>query len=447
MRLLRGDQPKAFESIRDFLQGDDKMHLLSGAAGTGKTFTLGEVVQYVKVKRLRSLITAPTHKAVKVLKALINSDENYSTIHSALGMKEVISDHGAISFKVDPKMDYPAEKYDLIIIDEASMLDDAIFEELVNLSERNKKILFVGDPYQIPPVNHIHAKPFLKSIQAQYKIRVSTLNEIIRQAEGSPIIAYASSIRMDIHKPVQIFNSQEVQNDLGAVFTLPMTERITFLNSVLPLFKSVEYKNDIDHIKVIGWRNITVDTYNKLIREYIFGENIPKIIVGDKLIADAPVVEGRQVLISTNEEMEVQDVKIAEEELSEEFILKYYKIKVRVLGRSDKYVQYMLRIIHEDSEKIFDKICRLQVHLAKSFPIGSYKARSSWMDYYEFLNHWHKMKYSYCITAHKSQGSTYNTAYILAWDILMNNDTTERNRILYTACTRPSRTLYVEYET
>jgi hypothetical protein len=211
------------------------------------------------------------------------------------------------------------------------------------------------------------------------------------------------------------------------------------------MFKSIEYENNIDYVKVIAWRNHVVDTYNKLIMQYIFGENLPKIIIGDKLIADAPVIEDKKVMISTNEEMVVLGAEIEEEELSEEFKLKYYKTHVKILDRTDKYDQYIIRIIHEDSEKMFDKICQLQRHLAKSFPIGSYQARSSWMDYYEFLNHWHQVKYSYCITAHRSQGSTFHAAYVLAWDILINNDVLERNRILYTAVTRPSHKLYIEY--
>jgi ATP-dependent exoDNAse (exonuclease V) alpha subunit len=359
-------------------------------------------------------------------------------------MREYINNDGTLSFKADPAAGYPAENYKLIIVDEASMLDDTIFEELVNLSDRGKKILFVGDPFQTPPVNHIHARPFIKSHQQRCGIGVSTLNEIIRQAQGNPSIAYATSIRMDIHKPVQIFKRGEVKNDLGGVFTLPKTELSIFMNDILPLFKSVEYQADIDFIKVIGWRNITVDTYNKLIRQYIFGENLPKIIIGDRLILDAPVIEDRKVLISTNDECEVLDTEIETEELSDLYKLRYYKARIRVFN-NDIFNEYMIRIMHEDSEKDFEKILSMQRTLAKSYPSGSFKAKSAWIDYYEFYNHWARVKYSYCITVHRAQGSTYYNAYVLAWDILMNHDVLERNRILYTAATRPSHNLYVEY--
>jgi len=444
MRELKAEQAVAFEDIRAFIETGSGMYLLTGAAGTGKTYTLGEVVSYCLLKHIKVLVTAPTNKAVRILKKLVDEKADYRTIHSALGLKEFIDAHGILSFKADPHAGYPAEDYAVIIIDESSMLDDTIFNEIVNLVKGGKKILFVGDPFQIPPVNHIHAKPFLKSIQAENRISISTLNEIVRQAQDSPVITYATSIRSDIHKPVQIFKRGEVKKNLGAVFILPRTDFSIFLNEILPKFKSVEYQNDIDYIKVLAWRNVTVDTYNKLIREYIFGENLPKIIVSDKLIADAPITEDRKVLISTNDEMEVLSTTVEYEELSDQYGLSYYKARVRVFS-NDIFNEYMIKIIHEDSEKTFEKILLLQKTVATSYPVGSYKSKSAWIDYYEFYNHWAKVKYSYCVTAHKSQGSTYHTAYVLAWDILMNQNILERNRILYTASTRPSTNLFIEY--
>jgi len=53
------------------------------------------------------------------------------------------------------------------------------------------------------------------------------------------------------------------------------------------------------------------------------------------------------------------------------------------------------------------------------------------------------VSYSYSITAHKSQGSTYNTTFVLEDDINVNIDVVERNRIKYTAYTRASNKLYV----
>src|SRR5664279_5443518 len=138
MRELKAQQAVAFEDIRIFIEIGSGMHLLTGAAGTGKTFTLREVVEYAIMKHIKVIVTAPTNKAVKVLKKMVDLKVIFATIHSALGMKEFIDPHGVLSFKADPKAGYPAEDYDLIIVDESSMLDDTIFAELVHLKGRGK---------------------------------------------------------------------------------------------------------------------------------------------------------------------------------------------------------------------------------------------------------------------------------------------------------------------
>lgn len=445
MRELKGEQPIAFEKLKEFVDIGTGMHLLQGYAGTGKTFLMGEIVQYCKMKSVSILATAPTHKAVKVLKDKTQISTDFATIHSALGMKEFIDDDGNLSFRSDPLLGYPAEKYDLILIDEASMIPDVIFDDLAKLAGKGKKVLFVGDPLQIPPVNHDYAMPFLRKVQEEYNIGVATMKEIIRQAVGNPIIENAHDIRTRIEERVPILKRQPVQTDVGEVIHVPMGFQDLFQNQVLPMYKTATYLRDIDYVKVIGWRNDTVNMYNYMIREHIFGEGLPKIVVGDRLIADAPIIENSIIHVSTNEEMIVEGVTEEEEDLGGDYILRYYKTRIKVIGRTGVFNEYMIRIIHENSEAAYDKICQLQIKLAKTYPKGSYQSKSAWMDYYKFIEHWHKVKYSYCITAHKSQGSTYDTAYVLQWDIMANQDVFERNRILYTACTRPSRNLYIEY--
>lgn len=439
MRELKTDQAAAFEDIKIFINlAGGGIHLLTGCAGVGKTYLLGDLVDEMK-KHGKVLVTAPTNKAVKVLKRFIITTTDFSTTHSALGMKEHIDESGNLTFKRDPMLGYPADNYTHIVVDEASMIGDEMFVELIQLSESGKKILLVGDPLQIPPVNHEFAPPFDREVRRTYNIEVSSLETIVRQAENSSILQFSKHIRENIHKPIQILNSQEVKNDIFMIKRREEGE--IFQNQILPLYKSEHYNRSTDYIKVIAWRNKTVDKYNDMIRKYIFGDNLPKIVQGEKLILDAPVMDGRKVIIATNEEVEVLSCEVRTEE---NFNMKYYWTRVRVIDRG-VFDEYMLKVIHEDSEDRYKEILRLQAILAKSYPKKSYQAKSAWLDYYEFIQYWHHVKYSYCITAHKSQGSTYNIAYVHKWDIDTNINVYERNRILYTACTRPSQTLYVIY--
>jgi ATP-dependent exoDNAse (exonuclease V) alpha subunit len=70
-------------------------------------------------------------------------------------------------------------------------------------------------------------------------------------------------------------------------------------------------------------------------------------------------------------------------------------------------------------------------------------ADKSWVVYYNLIRRYADVGYGYSISCHKSQGSTYNTAFVLEDDIDANWDIIERNRIKYTAYTRPSKKLYV----
>jgi exodeoxyribonuclease-5 len=96
-------------------------------------------------------------------------------------------------------------------------------------------------------------------------------------------------------------------------------------------------------------------------------------------------------------------------------------------------------ILHEDSQMDFNKLA----NTLKQRAIQKKGKDKSWIVYYNFLRKYADVSYAYAITAHKSQGSTYNTTFVLEDDIDMNLDVIERNRIKYTAYTRSSKKLYV----
>jgi len=118
---------------------------------------------------------------------------------------------------------------------------------------------------------------------------------------------------------------------------------------------------------------------------------------------------------------------------------------VNVFRDNEGWTEWMVRLIHEDSEKEYNDLLKLQADYAKSLQPGSYQARSAWIDFYAFKRVFFWVRYSYSITCHKSQGSTYEIAVVMEDDIETNRNTYEKNRILYTACTRPRRDLIVIY--
>ena len=191
---------------------------------------------------------------------------------------------------------------------------------------------------------------------------------------------------------------------------------------------------------------------NDVIRKVIYGDEAlgSKILVGEKLIANSPILQGETVILNTNEEFTVDSFNIKSDDLryqisdnpDEDLLsvtLKYYDAVVSYLDDEDDIIKVNIEILHEDSEDEFKKIA----NMFKLRAIEKKGKDKSWLIYYNFLRKYADVNYAYCTSAHKSQGSTYNTAFVLEDDIDMNLDVIERNRIKYTAYTRASKKVYV----
>ena len=442
---LKLDQKTAFDKIKIFLkQPPGGMFLLEGSAGTGKTFLTNNIVSYIKSTSNKKIaVTAPTHKALKVLKKFIEGKVHFSTTHSILGLKEVIDGYGNIKFKRQEYKDPPLIDYDILIVDEASMIRDDIFKDIAYFTNTGKKVIFIGDPYQTPPVGRKNSIVFEKEARSQYNIQSARLEYIIRQEQEHPILQVADSLKKGILKPSPLMEKRSNSNPLGEVRFASREDENELFSEILPFFGDDTFKNDPDYIKITAWRNKTVDYYNQMVRNYLFGENIPKIIPGEKLIiVNHPFVVEKQVLLSINEELDVLEVTTDTFDVDENNKIKFYRVKVKAYQETI-YNEYSIDIIHEDSEQDYADICYMLKNYALHQKQGSTEARMAWMDYYSFKRKWVDVSYNYAITAHKAQGSTYNNAVVMWWDYITNKKIYERNRVLYTAITRPDTRLYI----
>lgn len=449
--VLTDDQQRIFDSMVSFTEQYQKnMILITGYAGTGKSTTLNEFIKWF-IRDSNTLfqnvaVTAPTHKAVKVLKKMAMENElddekvDYSTLHSILGLRPMINDHGEQIFVRDKMVQSKFPLYDLIIIDEASMVDDKLFDEILKQNTRNSKIIFMGDPEQIPPVNQDYAIPFIKEEQEKYGIEVFSLTKIMRQAESNPIIRISKSIRDSSFERIDQGNFlSEDQNGHGVYFLSKSKEERNKIRQLLKeYFTSEQFQKDSDYVKVLAWRNKTVDDFNRLIRGFIYGENADKITIGEKLIADKPIINDMgEVIVNTNEDLVVENISIDTKTIYN-VPLKFYK--TRTTG--DDGIIKDIDIIHESSEAIFNRMLVQLADKAKELPKGT-KRTNAWKNFYETKEMFAEVKYNYAITSHKSQGSTYNNAFVIATDINANPREDEKRRILYTACTRPKERLFI----
>jgi ATP-dependent exoDNAse (exonuclease V) alpha subunit len=455
---LNKDQREAFDGLKDFIynKNDDNIYVLKGWAGTGKTYCVSILVRYVldviypDKNWYKIAVTGPTNKSVRVIKkttGIRNPRVIFQTIHKMLGLTERITQDGQQEFVNQGDFVPQIEKIKLLIIDEVSMLNDDLFHEILRYRDR-VKIICMGDPAQIPPVGKPDCIPFRDEFSEMYGIKTIDLKTIMRQKGDNPIIDTSVTIRNDLENPYVDTGNDTKLNERGEgieIININSSERrVTFTDILSSYFKTDEFKEDSEYSKIIAWRNKTVETMNNLVRKVIYGEeNIgSKILVGEKLIANNPIIDMNQILFNTNDEFSVENFEIKTEKVrveGEEGVLKYYETGVIYLNDDDKKVCYYIDILHEDSESYFNVLAGK----LKKIAIEKRGKEKSWIKYYDFIRRFADVSYAYAITAHKSQGSTYNTAFVLEDDIDVNTNIVERNRIKYTAFTRSSKKLYV----
>ncbi len=159
----------------------EKVHIITGGPGTGKSTITNAIIAITKKRTNEILLAAPTGRAAKRLTQITH--QKAFTIHALLEM-----DFKSGGFKKN--RDNPL-KCDLLIVDEASMIDTSLLFYLLRAIPSHARLLFVGDIDQLPSVG---AGNVLRDIIQSGFIGVTRLTEIFRQAKGSKIITNAHRI-------------------------------------------------------------------------------------------------------------------------------------------------------------------------------------------------------------------------------------------------------------
>lgn len=175
-------EKRQIEAIYTFFK--ESFSILTGGPGTGKTTIVKGILQLYKkfYPNANIALCAPTGRAAKRLSQL--SDANATTIHSLL--KWDLESNTFLKNQKDPL------EYDLLIVDEFSMVDQWLFYHLLLASKQIAKILVIGDEDQLPSVG---PGCVLKDLIASDEIPIIRLEKIFRQSEGSDVVTLAHQIR------------------------------------------------------------------------------------------------------------------------------------------------------------------------------------------------------------------------------------------------------------
>ena len=159
--------------------------LLTGGPGTGKTTVLKGILSLLGGMQLRCVLAAPTGRAAKRLTEV--TGEEASTIHRLLEAG-IDPQTGKMVFARDASNPIKA---DVVIVDEMSMVDVLLLADLLRAIPAGKRLIFVGDPDQLPPVGPGY--PFGDCLRSQMLPTVQ-LTEIFRQARESLIVMNAHRV-------------------------------------------------------------------------------------------------------------------------------------------------------------------------------------------------------------------------------------------------------------
>lgn len=294
---LNDDQKKIYNELDDFLKSKNKFYLLTGLAGTGKTFLISYFLSQPNLLNKKIAVTGCTNKAVGVLESCFrrfipdNVEElsskteiTFLTIHKLLQIKRKINLDGQEIFEstIDENNIKVKAKsvfyYDIIIIDEVSMLNKDLTLQLLRLKDKLKgKIIFLGDKAQLPPVQESESYIFELATSS---IPHGNLTKIMRS--GDQIVKFVNSIRILIENPLHKVPFVKLATALEAATETKINlhrDEEKWINTYLTNAK----KGHTDQI-MLCYTNKRVDYLNRRIRKSLYGTSENDYVTGEKII-------------------------------------------------------------------------------------------------------------------------------------------------------------------
>lgn len=416
---LSADQEAAMNKIRLWLASPQPYFVLRGFAGSGKT----TLMRVLNSQHRGIYFSATTNKAAKVLGSAV--DKIAKTTYSLLGLRMVEDDDKLVLRQADHPPHFPANA--VIVIDEASMVSHELMQAVDNARKRcGIKILYVGDPAQLPPVGEPRSPAWRCTNDPACR---SILKQVMRN--DNELLTLATRIRRRIREQDWRFPIRRDMSITNGEFrgVVMRKSREEFIETMLDEVPT----HDLRETKVIAWRNKTVNEYNKLIRRKL-GFNDP-FCIGDIVLLAEPIEYNGNLIAHTDDEFVVEGVDDDSLDIdtdSGKMGIATWRLSVAGDQRLQLQIPQKPFILQEQLS-------------AKAFVARRAKGHERaelWRDFWDTKRRFHAVRYGYAMTAHRAQGSTYNTVWVDAQDILANHDSHEAFRCLYVACTRPTTLLH-----
>lgn len=417
---LNGDQSKALREISKFLTLGTGCYTLQGYAGTGKTHMLRYLCKEFGSSAFA--FTATTNKATKVLaKSLSEYTVPCRTIYSLLGIKMTQNEDKLVLEFPSRRPVLGGNEFKAIVVDEAGMMNQELLS-YIRANYPTTRWIFVGDPAQLPPVG--------EPLSGVWTFPGHTLTKVMRN--GDHLLDFATDLRKQIvgfprHSGSDLRVGHSVDRGVWR------TNNQKFLAGIERAAAAGLF-TQVDNTKIIAWRNRTVSAYNSTVRASVFSERElqeSSYLVGDRIMVAEPVESNGYVVATIDDEGTITHVNIAPHRDFKNITCYHLTVKFD-LGQV-----LNLTVVHDYSEYVLEQMLARLAGEARA-------VRSKWKDFWNVRKAFHRVRFSYAITAHRSQGSSYENVFTDMSDILANSDSLEALKCLYVACTRSTRKLILK---
>lgn len=469
---LTPSQNLVLTQIKDFLNGNDKVYVLKGYAGTGKTTLMRFLIEHLKKTNRGYHLLASTGRASTILNAA-TGEGSAQTLHSLVyrysdfnqdlsQITESKADlNGQLYLVFEPCKANAEDINQVYIIDEASMVADTPERNIVQAAfgtgrllkemleydgDSGAKYIFVGDPCQLPPISQV----FSPALSRQYisetfgvGVQEGNLTEIVRQGNGNSIITTSQRIR-------QLY-SRAPETEAG------YTNRVW---GKMPIFSS-------SNIQLHPNDDAMMDRYLQTIRDHGYGY-ATYICRGNTMCYKmASFIRERLGLkdrLSTNDLLLViqnngplnlynGDLVVVKEispEIQRRANLTFRKVVVEDLSKKKNYSTLLiedtlhggrLNLDSEQQKGLFvDFVLRMKkmnIH-----PKKNKKVFDTAMMKDPYLNAL-RCTFGYAITCHKAQGGEWPEVFVNMPRNIMLNPTKSSYQWVYTAITRAKDQLHI----
>lgn len=412
---------------------------ISGRAGTGKTQICALIVEILKDNKIPFLVITPTNKSKNVIASVVNSEA--ITVHRLLNLSPQVDilelDLKDLNFIQQGKSPMYIQYNSIWIIDECSMVNDDLYKLIVEqANDFNCKIIWLGDEKQLSPVNQ---KQISKTFSDSVKY---TLSKVYRQSTSSSISSTLETLRS---KPIYTFKSTP-EDEHGYIKVYNNIK--VMLEEYSYLFKVGMNLEDQRIVKLVTYTNKRIEALNQIIRRLVFNDNdeyhFGEVLTGYDSCnykSKGSIENSADYLVKEVEDTTFQGLKAYKLTLYDPMREKEFEVLILSRYNSDY-----------DFQKLSLKIENMRVKAVKS------KSSKDWRAYYQFQEAFlspidltynnrvikrKSLDYGYCISAHKSQSSSYLAVLVDMENIFQCTDPEELRQLQYVACSRTTGNLII----